>query len=248
MPEKNKLAPRPLSDWETTGWRVTTFHPLDGFKDLSSEWWLELAGMPPSSATIAPGQNVARQEGRVEGAVLALQFQLGKIDLIMKPALDQAAVEPRLPSLGKVDDSLAQAVSFGKKLMGLGGLPPAIRVAIGANFILPAEGRIAAYENLGRYIPVETDGETSSHILYQVNRAREVTFEGKKIKVNRLSKWSCSEITFEIPQTSAKKISYVSALELDISTPKEGDTPLTEDILSVLTNMAQEICEKGDIP
>jgi hypothetical protein len=75
-------------------------------------------------------------------------------------------------------------------LDGIGGIVNIYRLALGVILVRPVTSREAAYEDLGKLLPVEVDPVSSRDFLYQINHPEAFVVGNRSIELNRLSRWS----------------------------------------------------------
>lgn len=242
-----------LSAWQVQQLRLTAFVQQND-RSKEEEWWSSLFGVPPETRTVRANEGLFQDEGPFKGGRLTMLAQPGRMDWIWATLFVADMDKGSLPSLGTFPDTF----KVFRDLMNtwLGFAPPLTRLAFGAVLDQPVPGKQDAYRLMQEYLPaVRISPESSSDFIYQINRS----VESKTIKdyrINRLNKWAALRAIMEAGQggkPAAVRHEYSAVrLEVDVNTFSDATATVpkekSQDILSELIVMAQEIAAKGDQP
>ncbi len=157
-----------------------------------------------------------------------------------------------------IHESVDFVPEFIKSAIRIVKLCPEInRIAVGAQYIHPTEGREQGYEILAELLPsVKIDVAGSQELFYRINRPRRIPVGDGEIAINRLCHWSCLTVAAEITRGDASKSSWSQvAVHVipDISTAPETnftqfDFNSQKNLIILLFEYAKELAIKGDIP
>lgn len=226
-----------MQAWQTEVLRVSLLGVAPGER-LTVE---SLTGLQPASTTSRPAQGFHLEEVVWNGSQLVVSEQPGRVDV------NWVAVPSHIgpPSVGEFFDVLEkfEGLFFGKKL------PSAQRIAFGGSLHKSVGGLEESLGLLRVYIPdLNVDGLVGD-LIYQVNRAKEVS----GVRVNRLAKWSQANfhaIQFGAsPQLSAVETFFVK-LDLDLNTgigDAFSDVSKYPEMLRVFFSEARILSESGDV-
>ena len=250
--------PNEVCQWEIGYLRATTFIP-----DLSMEgavgntWWEEAVGGKPENEHIDHQKGVKEQKGTLNGNLLVMVSQPGRIDWTLE-ATEEGSSEPsKLPTVGSMSgDALEPFVGIVKNW--LNRCPPTNRLAFGTILGRLVADAQAGYEEIQPYLHnVRLNPQGISDFFYQINRPKESTVN-QGIRINRLSKWSVAlvgtvGITIDpaASKASASMIQrrHICRLELDINTAALSDAVSGDDAYAIFQELiehGQDIASKGD--
>ena len=224
-------------------------------------WWEKVTGSNPEQIVTRPVEHFTQQSGALEGAQLTLTARPSRIDWTLQamPAIQGQPIQG-FPALGAFPDTAEPFLEIVRKCFEIIRRPFATRLAFGAVLVRQAADLSSAYNELSQFLPgVQLDQANSSDFLYQINRPRK-SRSGTGHRINRLTKWSVVQGMYiaigamivgeptptRVPPQSA------SRLELDINTPAETLTPISQEqawaLFEELVSLGTEIAAKGDIP
>lgn len=256
MTTAREAAERPVK-WQTGSLRVTVFYT--GLLDVVSvNWWESLTGQQPDSKNVrAPGGQLI-ELGTVEGQVLHLQIQPGRIDWLLLPKDD-----PDSETFSLLGDFAKSSTYFGNLISKwFEQAPPLNRIAFGAQLFIPTADQPEAIRIVATILLcVKMKWEGVRDFIFQVNRPRACETLPGLGAINRLARWQTiarRKVTaILLPQPQAPVMTseeHAAFCELDISTnaPTDADTiKLPPDALrSLLTELikhAADIVSKGDV-
>jgi hypothetical protein len=247
------------SVWFSQVLRFTAFPTPDAqLGDVT--WWLELTGGQPETRTSQPRRGALQEEGSLQRGVLTLKIEPLRIDWLMGQSTETIIQEDTLPVLGRFTDTLPEFTHLMRRWLALPSIPPMSRLALGAILLQPVDTREEGYRRLRSYLnAVQVDPESSSDLLYQINRARPSRTEIPDLRINRLSKWSVAltirrAITAGLGGVSIATAEEIRAcrLELDVNTAPDyvGQIPRDRlvELLDEFVSLGTEIVQEGDIP
>lgn len=241
--------------WQAEHVRCTAFL-APGFAVSADSIFRQISQIEATDVALDRRRSVETLTAIFQNGILALTATPGRIDIVWHAEPDAerigfSVVGPISETLPFFDQSIIRWLRQKLSLQ---------RLALGVLSHFEVHDRAEGYRHLDRLLPkVEMDAEHSSDFSYQINRPRLAQFPGPfSVAINRLSKWSVAarsahEISAKIAHfaTSALSVSHVCRLELDLSTAAEcSELPsqILPEIWQCLTNYAQEICYKGDVP
>lgn len=245
--------------WEIGYLRATTFIPdLTAEDAFENTWWKKVVGNMPEDEHINRQRGVIEQKGTLNGNLLTMVYQLGRVDWVLEAAEQRSPSEgSELLTIGSMSHKTLRPFMMVVKNW-LSECPPTNRLAFGAILGKLAADAQTGYEKILPYVPdVQLDPQGISDFFYQINRPRESTSD-KGVRINRLSRWSVPLIG-TVGVTVDPTISKVSAnmqgqhickLDLDINTTLLDDAVFGNNaygIFQELVALGQEIATKGDI-
>jgi hypothetical protein len=226
-----------------------------------SKWWENTIGEPPEVDNSRPRDGVRQLESQRGNGRLLLASNPGRVDLLLKAADSDDADAPRIPTIGRFEDSADDLRNLAYKLISI--LPPVKRLAFGAVLIQTTDSQESGYKILSGYLKtVQIDPVGSSDFMYQINRPRESTVIANDLRINRLSKWSVlrfRKLRIGVPvdcvslqDVQLDKEEFGCRLELDINTKPDfkGDIPAEQlgPLFDELMRLGREISLNGDVP
>lgn len=247
-------------EWLMETLRITTFAE-DDVETNGADWWNAVVGADPEATVSHPGQGRHQIVGNAAGGQLLLLIQGQRVDWLLRPVptVEDASVES-LPTLGSAQHVAAEFRPLIDKWLALDDAPHWVRLTYGPILLSPVDNRADGYRLLDTLLPgLQIDAEGSSDLLYHINRKRPFETGGKRIEINRMSKWSvasweATRLTISTTGIGQAPLGegYACRLELDINTvPCEGTDYTSEQasaIMHELQEMAFEIVREGDIP
>jgi hypothetical protein len=174
-----------LKKWQTASLRITGFQ--FGALELDSvRWWEALTGKPADSRNARPGIGQLVESGVIDGRVIQLQIQPGRIDWLLLPKDDPES--EAFASLGDYDSSLVYFSELISKWMVQA--PPLNRLAFGALLLIPTVDQAQATEILARILQdVTLNWAGIKEFVLQVNRPEPSAVLPEIGPINRLVKW-----------------------------------------------------------
>lgn len=254
MADEGQLELEANSAWEAEHLRLTCF--VQGAPITHQNWWEQICGNPPESSTTRMRDAHRVDEGKFGCGVLSLEVQPGRIDLVLRPLIDERNPIMGIPVLGPYPKVLIEFEGIANRWLKLDSLPAIQRVAFGVPVFMSVDSLKAGYLKLSNYLKgLKVDPDNSSDLSYQINRPRKALTKIPSLSINRLSKWSVARLRVYAPQSDAVRTlaveRYACRLELDINSVPEHLDPLPKDMLSALfaelAALASEIMMKGDI-
>jgi hypothetical protein len=246
-------------DWQS-GLLRATFFLAPGTPTAEPTWWQDVFGEPPETRTTQPRIGGLKEQGVVQGGLVALAIEPGRIDWTWTGRSGSTDIMSALPSLGSYADVIQHFSSWMQRWLELDTRPAVQRMAFGSLLLHPVASRQAGYRQLADYLPsVRLDAEHSQDFLYQINRPRASRTGPQGLTINRLSKWSVVVSTVSLsPSTpliaevsvTAQHISRL--LELDINTSADYQDSFPSEHLwpmfGELITLGSEIALEGDQP
>lgn len=254
MSDEGQLGLDSNSCWEAEHLRFTSF--VQGAPVTQQNWWEQICGTPPESSTTRMKDAHRLDEGKFGCGVFSLEVQPGRIDLVLRPLIDERNPIMGIPVLGPYSKVLIEFEAIANLWLKLDNLPSIQRVAFGVPVFMSVDSLKAGYLKLSSYLKdLKVDPDNSSDLSYQINRPRKALTKIPSLSINRLSKWSVARLRVYAPQSDAVRTlaveRYACRLELDINSVPEGLAPLPKDLLpalfSELAVLASETMMKGDI-
>jgi hypothetical protein len=252
------LTPR---EWQAALVRTTGF-PSPDAQISEPKWWNDVVGIPSETRIQRFGGAMLTEEGTVKGGKLALNFQPDRVEWVFGAPVPSEPTLEDLPVLGPF--TTASRVLSEVSLKWLEAAPPLRRLAFGAVLVQQATNIGDALRLLSKYLgSVTIDPAGTADFSYSVNRPRPSTSGIQGLTINRISKWTAGvyqAIQVNVspgrsgtPTTHRLGPGYTACLlELDINTSPDFRTDLPAHMLLALhgelVNLANEICEKGDVP
>ncbi len=241
--------------WQSEILRFTGFIPGVATQP-SQKFWKDLVGEDPESQTQKPRQSLISETGPWGPGSLTIETQPLRIDCVLRPTFPKGN-EPPPDILGQYDEVVVEYDEIVHRLLELDQCPPLTRLAYGAVLRFPVESFVDAMKFLDNLLPaVDIAPESSSDLMYRINRKRIIIFGEKKILFNRLNTWQTIKSGFisidllEKGPAHREDLSIAVRLELDINTAPSEDLFKTEELVPIyrtLRELGDEIAEKGDI-
>ncbi len=241
--------------WNLAQARLTCFfrEPLENQKN---DWWEEVLGVPPDESVTKRTEGIHTDKGIVNGRRLLLNIQRNKVDWLVSP-VEQLSDE-LFNFIGTYDESTIQLRDMLQNWVSTAGQIK--RIAIGAIALEPVEDRENGYRFLQTMLPALTiQPETSSDFFFQINRPTIGEFREVAIKINRLMKWSVSQVEFHRQnlafntglESDLVASGHAARCELDISTDQDQDQEIDPairiDVLNRLFELGRSILQEGDV-
>lgn len=254
MAEEELLVLSETSAWEAEHLRLTCFTsaPLG----TNQHWWERICGGAPNSTISRLKGSHLVEEGAYGPGVLVVEIQPGRIDILLKPAINEKEALG-IPVLGIYAEVLPQFQEMINRWVKLEDIPTISRVAYGTTLNRAVESVQAGYRTLAELLPaLKIDIENSSDLMYQINRPRKALVNMPGLHINRLSKWAVARLRlYTSPHETIKTLSleqYACRLELDINTVPDSALVFTRErlspVFSELVDLAGEIALSGDRP
>lgn len=233
--------------WLVRSVRFTSF--LMPGVTLPPEMWRVVLGGEPDNSTQQRAASLRQETGAFGDSIANLTVQPGRVDLLFLPV---ETPEPNLATFGEYPGAAEPYRTTIASWVSSEAFPAARRFALGIVLIEPTESRETGYEQLRHFIDVVPMGEASD-FLYQVNRHRSSTAAVPDLRVNRLAKWSVSELrllTMNAGGPAATTPFTFLNLDLDVNTSVEFAGPIPAGVgRAVLDDLwvgADEIATQGD--
>lgn len=248
----------PLSTWNADNVRLTLFPvvQLQGLDVVTRVFRIVTGGSEPDETTSKASAATHIVHGTLAGGRLIVAAQPGRIDVQL--ALD-ALGGPTLPlSLGPSETVLGDFLRRVRPIFD--DCPPVHRLAFGALLLQKADSIAGALKTLEPFLPsLRLDAETSTDLLYQINRPRPTRTDVAGLRINRLAKWSAQSISTvqfgaaipSISGVSSPMVTYSACLEADISTvadQRELPAASLAALVEEQVDITREIATTGDIP
>jgi hypothetical protein len=239
-------------DWQAQLLRFTLFTP--GVSPEFQTIWRNITGRDPDVDENRARESIRRQSGPVGNRQLETVVTLGRVDVVMVPALEDG-----LPAMyfGQAEAEIPGFVSLiGPWLDQIAQVVNIVRLAFGAVLLLTVEDRNAGYRELDRLLTsVKVDPVSTREMLYRVNRPKPYA-DG--LELNRVTTWnSGTRQTFGLSASAGQPSMPISEefyvrLEVDNNTPAQRTEPLEPSkivpIFQTLVKMALENALRGEIP
>lgn len=246
--------------WRAETLRLTAF-PSPSEQIAEPTWWNDLFGEPAENKMVQSKRGLYQENGRYGPSRLVLMAQPTRIDWILTQLDDKEDAAERFPMFEPFTQSVDSFSELLLRWFHLDSCPSVQRLGFGATLFQPVDSRKEGYSRLDAYLPsVDLDLENSSDFLYRINRPRYKTYEGIKLKINRLATWSVDalrkgEIDWSgssLPEIAVIQEKFACHLEMDINTAADFESELPQRelprIFHDLVGFGKEIAEKGDIP
>jgi len=257
MGEMSVLDP---SAWEVSTLRLTAF-PDPAIEFDHSSWWIDVAREPADTRVIEQKRERHRDEGPVEGGMLVLEVQRGRIDWLFHAPEPDPEMD-RIPSMGDLPRVLETFCELMSRWFEVNECPTVTRLAFGAVLLYPVGDRETGYRQLAPYLPsVQLDPAGSSDFSYQINRSRDSISGIAGLRINRLSRWSVLRfgrisLLLRPAVTELRSVPvqdhFACRLELDINTYADYREALGREqlprVFQELVALGREIVANGDIP
>jgi hypothetical protein len=233
--------------WLVQSIRFTSF--LMPEAPVPPETWGAVVGGEPENTIHQRAVALRQDSGSFLDAAATLTVLPGRIDWVFMPL---QTAEPGFATLGPFPVAAERHLAAMSQWVRSERFPATRRLALGIVLVEPTETRESGYERLRHFIDAVPRGEASD-FLYQVNRYRASTTDVPELKVNRLAKWSVSQVRMVVvtggASTLAAPVSFVH-LDLDVSSSAEfaGAIPPGSlgAVLDDLRAGASEIATHGD--
>ena len=245
--------------WGVGFLRATTFIPdLTGEDSVGNAWWENVAGGKPEDERIIHQRGVKEQRGELNGNLLAMVSQPGRVDLTLEARDEESSEMSELSTMGSLSGGTMEPFMEIVKRW-LNECPPANRLAFGATLGWLAADAQTGYEEIQRYLPsVQLNPQGSLDFFYQINRPKESTVR-PGVRINRISRWSVplvGTVGVTVDPTASKATAsiqgwHICKLELDINTSILSDATSGDGAYAIFQELAahgQEIAKEGDIP
>jgi hypothetical protein len=181
-----------MENWLVQQLRFSAFVPA-ATPDLLTAIWPLISAEPPESEESRPREGFRRMAAPETDSVLEAVFLPGRFDIVKS----QATTGEIQPTVHFGDASPQLRVFADRIYTLLDGIDDKVkffRLALGVILLRPAASREAAYDDLGKLLPVEIDATTSRDFLYQINHPESFLVGKLSIELNRLSRWSSVRI------------------------------------------------------
>lgn len=248
--------PEEAHRWQAEIVRLTVF-PAEPV-DAASGWWERVTGRSPEETASRRQGAVTVETGDLDGCHLVMEANPGRVDWRFSRLQSD---EEKTIGIGEFSEATRRFAPVAAKALDL--LGSLDRIAFGAVLLSPVDDVREGYRLLAGHLStsLKVDFETASDLLFRINRSREIPRrEGKSMQVNRLATWSVvrrmatglSISGEQVVRSAAQLLLTAAQLELDINTAPETEFEAQGaeafDVFEVLTKMAEEIAEKGDVP
>lgn len=243
----------PVSNWLPELLRVTFFYTTPPQVEMRPSLETTL-GIESESTEIRGIEKSFAQVGSLGVGKIALGIQGPRLDWVWN--ID-SSTEDAAMSLGDVEASIDEFLKLLENWVK--AQTNVSRIAMGGIFAIPADNRIDAYQKLQPYLHVlQLEPETTSELMYQINRFAIREFLGKQATFNRITKWGARAVRKgafiftsdgNLQSTNSEPV-YSATCELDLSSPVDMSTPFGgEEAAKLLLDFkidALEILETGD--
>ena len=252
----NGVSAHGFREWKATNLRLTIFHSL---APLRPGLWQELRGVAPQIIEVKPWEDIATEQGNVDGNRLVLTARAERHDWDIQPGSDdeQNSAPPTLTDADRMIGVLRNALALTAPKVG-----QVERLALGCQLMQPISGLTQGMEVLSQYLPhLDLPERGGRDFAYQINRRRP-SRSAPDVQVNRVARWSLEEfqkgaIVMGSGQSPVMKVLQavpLVALTLDINTvPDEEVVPVMSSVMSSIdlfnemSNLARELASKGDV-
>lgn len=246
--------PQPAgSAWQLEFARLIAF-PAEPPLFLEQEWWKELASEVPEDYVSTRKKHAHEDHGSLQGCVLTLKVDLGRIVWLAQPPGDFDDLSGKLPTLGAFREKIDWFVGLLTPWLA-NSCPPLKRLAFASKLLQPASTQQEAFRVLAAHLPLMNFEQDPNDFVLQINRRRDSRVVGG-LPINRVSTWSKLNVTFSIEAQGGIPFKWpencYSAVELDINTAPERVEILPRELLPQLfmelASLGEEIAERGDTP
>lgn len=259
--KSTKKAPSPVGiNWQTNLLRATVF--FEHTRPREEGVWTKLLDTLPEDKIIKPAEGSVLESGAFMDATLHLISRQDRADIILQPNATKA-LEAGLTDIGTYTDAIGDFNKLTNRWL-TNHKESVTRIAQAVTLIHKVEGRDNGYKSLGKLLHSiqMPDAEDASDFRFTINRPRESRNKNlEKLKINRLTQWSCIQQTVFFFQGGAdgsalrkqanSQAQYVMA-EIDVNTDKDYTKAIPENELVNLYNelntLSEEISKFGDIP
>ena len=212
--------------------------------------------VPPESSDMREREGTVREQGIVNGNVLLLISQKGRLDWNVLPGPEPSSDRSSPPALvgaEQVIPLLRRALGVSMHASGL-----VDRIALGSVLTQQASSVSEGLRQLSKYLPrLDLENEGGSDFVYQINKPRR-SFHALQVQINRLSRWQLEEVVGGVlavgpsgpPRFETSGRVLVSKLALDINTSPNNNafsSARAPDLFDELADFAHEIANKGDV-
>jgi hypothetical protein len=241
----------PVDAWQAVQLRVTLFGAPD-IRTEAGRWWKMVTGEEPESVTDQPKVGIHVEQGPFLDGTLVLNVGLNRYSWELVSLIDfQKGIEdfPKIGPFPAARDSFLKAIEA-----WLPSAPPTVRVAFGANVVLPRESKADTYVFLAGMLPFRLDPDRTGDFLYRVNRYATSGRAVPGLRINRLRTWHA--VAFKVNAGvvgSAKQLVHEQSaclLELDINTDAERGEEVPPDqlpgLLRELVELGTDVIARGE--
>jgi len=250
-----------INAWQVEHLRLSSF-PVPASQDSESDWWNDVTGREPETKVSEPRKGRWQHKGVLEdNKALKLTVEPGRIDWLLSMSEDQNDIPPDFPTIGPFPDLLDTFSRLMRRWFELQTCPSVVRMAFGAVLLLPAESKVAGYQQIAEYLPfVQLEPEETSDFLYQINRPRASTSNIPELEINRLSKWNVATLRrfglmlgpTVIRNRPLSQEDHACRLQMDINTSQYFSGEIAREqlpeIFQELVDLGIEIVNRGDTP
>lgn len=232
--------------WEACRSRVTIF-PIEGYA-YDPKWFEFITGAPPEKEVTRRDQQLRQATGPFEDGLLELTAQADRVHFKYLPHESPEVVVATLGAPSAVAGTLTGHVV---RLLGQPTPVSVRRVAVGIVAVVRVHAPQEAYQHLAHLLPsVQLDVGNTADFLYQINRPRQLRFDGLTIKVNRLARWSAAtfvrlSITTRpaLPVKTAQHSEQETVVqsEIDVSSDGDREEPLPTSVCAQLIDDFREL-------
>jgi len=247
-------------DWTVEHLRGTAFI-LPGSSQPAGHWWMKLAGTDPEQVTSNPRLGSSQAVGKFGDGTLIVSTYPDKVEWFLGPIpteaasiQEEAATEPKPPSIGGAVEAFDSFSALSKRWLAFDDIPNVNRLALGGVLSHQEGDKSVAYLRLPDYVPVQIRPE-SSDFLYQINLPTQSLSGVEGLVINRLSKWSVAMFKLfalsisGVPFAQDLKTTIALRTEIDINTAQEhqGELPKNRlsQILDELVDHGRDLIKNG---
>ena len=175
-------------NWLTHQLRFSAFVP-DATPQMLDTIWPLISSEPAESDESRPREGFRRMAAPETDSVLEVVVRPGRFDIIKSPAA-MGEIQP-VVDFGEAKPQLeAFAIRIHSLLDSIGDKVSLYRLALGVILLRLVPNREAAYEELGKLLPVKVDSVNSLDFLFQINYPQLFSIGNNLFALNRLSRWS----------------------------------------------------------
>lgn len=242
-----------MSDWLVESLRCTVF-PMEPGAVLAD--FAVAMGVAPDRVDAQPKLGITQESAVMDDGVTTVALErvplLAHFRMGMPPEA-RITTGVDLPEL-----SVANEAFLDRAATWLCALPHLSRLAYGAVFLRPVSSRVEGYEVLGTLLhSLKVDPRGSQDLRFQINRPRDIEFDGEVFRINRLTKWTVRKALLAAMSpdravTTPLGAEYHVMLDLDVNTiqghgvvPEEPQRVL--ELFKTLVGLGVEISEQGDV-
>jgi hypothetical protein len=177
-----------MENWLVQQLRFSAFVPA-ATPDLLNTIWPLISPEPAESEESRPREGFRRMAAPETDSVLEAVVLPGRFDIVKSQAT-VGEIQP-IVHFGEASPQLKAFTDRIHALLdGIGDKAKFFRFALGVVLLRPVASREAAYDDLGKLLPVELDPVNSRDFLYQINHPETFSVDNMSIELNRLSRWS----------------------------------------------------------